>query len=410
MSSTTEYTIQHVQLSAGFHPPVLSPRSYYFVFWYESIPLGDRYFQAYQILSEENFWSQCIMAITPSLLSYSGGESLKLRSTWPSIRRVCAAMLDRLQHAQPETVDVSVVICTRNRHLSLQRCLNALAMQQCRPLEIIVVDNASDTQDTFDVASRFDVRYIQEHRKGLDIARNRGVKEARASIVAFTDDDTIPDPNWVFRIHEAFLNPSMAGMTGLVIAASLSNEAEVIFEKYWPFNRGYVHRIFGESFFESKQGKCPPVWEIGAGANMAFRREVFQVVGMFDERLDVGAAGCSGDSEMWYRMLANGMEIHYQPKAVVHHIHRSSVYDLKRQLFSYMRGFTVAMLIQHQQFSRPGTLEHLFWVLPRYYMKLLRNGFPHYPSQYTTIFAEMKGMVSGLIYFIRHRHQASFHD
>jgi hypothetical protein len=87
--------------------------------------------------------------------------------------------------------------------------------------------------------------------------------------------------------------------------ASLRHQTTVLepgqlqFETYWGFGRGYRRMDFSSVFFESDRLRGCPVWEIGAGANMAFRREVFEKVGLFDERLDVGAAGCSGDSEFW---------------------------------------------------------------------------------------------------------------
>ncbi len=192
-------------------------------------------------------------------------------------------------------------------------------------------------------------------------------------------------------------------MTGLVIAASLDTEAEVIFEKFWPFNRGYQKRVFDTRFFRGSLKNGPPVWEIGAGANMAFRKEIFEEVGYFDERLDVGAAGCSGDSELWYRALACGFAIQYNPLAVVHHSHRNSIHGLRRQLYSYMRGFTVAILIQYQRFGHRGNLQHLFKVVPSYYLTLLKKGFPHYHFQYKTLFSEMRGILAGFIYYVRHR-------
>jgi GT2 family glycosyltransferase len=149
------------------------------------------------------------------------------------------------------------------------------------------------------------------------------------------------------------------------------------------------------------------VWEIGAGANMAFRKSVFEEVGYFDERLDVGAAGCSGDSEQWYRILAHGFQIIYNPLAVVHHSHRDSIVGLKKQLHGYMRGFTVAILIQYQRFGHTGNLRHLIKVFPFYYVTLLGKGFPFYNAQYRTLFAEISGVISGFFYYWKHRDRGS---
>jgi GT2 family glycosyltransferase len=192
-------------------------------------------------------------------------------------------------------------------------------------------------------------------------------------------------------------------MTGLVIAASLDTEAQLIFEKYWPFNRGYVDKVFDKKFFSATVAKGSPVWEIGAGANMAFRKSLFQSIGYFDERLDVGAAGCSGDSELWYRALANGHTIHYNPRAVVNHNHRESLLGLKKQLYSYMRGFTTALLIQYQRFGHRGNIRHLFYTVPLYYAKLVYKGFPYYNFQHQTLLSEIRGLISGVFFYLRHR-------
>jgi GT2 family glycosyltransferase len=87
---------------------------------------------------------------------------------------------------------------------------------------------------------------------------------------------------------------------------------------------------------------------------MAFRKTVFEKAGLFDERLDAGAAGCNGDSEMWFRILACGGQIVYDPLPVVYHRHRTDMKQFKRQIFNYMRGFTAAALIQHKQKPKEG--------------------------------------------------------
>lgn len=407
----SKYIIHHLDLSADLEPfrDVCDPARYC-VFWYRSIPLGEAYLFFRDPITPRQFWDECIKAITPALLRYRGirpdaGASLfSPGSDLHGIRRVCENLLSDRQPGARHTCDVSVVICTRNRPAHLEKCLQRLQEQYCLPGEIIVVDNAPDNDETRLVAEAFHVRYVREDRPGLDVARNTGARRARSAIVAYTDDDTLPDRYWVYRVHETFNDETIAGMTGLVIAASLNTEAEVIFEKFWPFNRGYIEKTFGDQFFRSSLHCAPPVWQIGAGANMAFRKALFEEVGYFDERLDVGAAGCSGDSELWYRMLACGFTIRYNPMAVVYHRHRNSIQGLRKQLYGYMRGFTVAILIQYQRFGHRGNLRHLFKVLPPYYLSLLKKGFPHYPFQYKTLFAELRGILSGFVYFIRHRH------
>jgi glycosyltransferase involved in cell wall biosynthesis len=410
----SKYIIHHLDLSTDLEPihDVRDP-AHYCVFWYKSIPLGEAYLFFRDPMTPRNFWEECIKAISPALAKYAEKISPPEPAPMPEphpihIREVCEQILNGVQPCDlVQTCDVSVVICTRNRAGYLKTCLESLQHQHCKPAEVIVIDNGSVADDTRLVAEAFGVRYIREDTPGLDVARNTGARAARAGIVAYTDDDTRPDHYWTYRISETFRNPAIAAMTGLVIAASLATEAEVIFEKFWPFNRGYLHRIFDENFFRSSLHNGPPVWEIGAGANMAFRKDIFEEVGYFDERLDVGAAGCSGDSELWYRVLACGFSIEYNPMAIVYHSHRSSIPGLRRQLYSYMRGFTVAILIQYQRFGHRGNLKHLFKVLPPYYLSLLKNGFPYYHFQYKTLFAELGGILSGFIYYLRHRNTDS---
>jgi GT2 family glycosyltransferase len=406
------YNIQHFDLSAdNLKIELDSRKAHYCVFWYKSVPLGERYFAEGAMSDNSAFWKECADSIWPTLEHYALQQGLKFSdqkarsASHESIRLNCEIIAEKIHGENiPERVDVSVVICTRNRAPYLKSCLQNLQNQVSMPREIIVIDNASHGEETRVTCSMFDnVKYVRENRLGLDRARNRGAMEATSSIIAYTDDDTIPNKYWTYRVFQAFKEPSVAAMTGLVMAASLNTQAEVIFEKFWPFNRGYISKIYDYNFISSHLETGPPVWEIGAGANMAFRREIFEEVGYFDERLDVGAAGCSGDSELWYRILANGSSILYHPLAVVHHLHRNSILALKKQLYSYMRGFTVAILIQHQRYGHRGNLFRLIKVLPAYYFRLLRKGFPSYSFQYQTLFAELKGVLSGLFYYWKHR-------
>ena len=212
-----------------------------------------------------------------------------------------------LKRAGPPTDGrkVSVLICTRDRPDELRRCLASLPQQTLRPREVIVIDNASRDGRTREVALAAGAIYLREERPGLDIARNAGARRATSSIVAYTDDDVLLHPTWLERLVAAFDGPQIAAVTGLVLPAELATEAQRHFETYWSFGRGYLRRDFdAQQFAAAHRGGLFRAWEIGAGASMAFRREVFDRVGYFDERLDVGQAGCSGDSEIWYRVLA----------------------------------------------------------------------------------------------------------
>lgn len=133
---------------------------------------------------------------------------------------------------------------------------------------------------------------------------------------------------------------------------------------------------------------------------MAFRREAFNLVGLFDERLDVGAAGCSGDSEMWYRILAEGWNCVYFPHLYVFHEHRKSLTELRKQLFSYMKGHVCALFIQHERYGHTGNLKRIRKSLPDYYKGRIKSELKKLiTGKFSSITTEIKGCIAGKKYY-----------
>lgn len=146
------------------------------------------------------------------------------------------------------------------------------------------------------------------------------------------------------------------------------------------------------------------MWTIGAGANMAFRRQVFAQVGDFDPRLGAGASGCSEDSELWYRILATGGICHYEPTAVVFHTHRRELSALKQQMYQYMRGHIVALLLQFSQYQHWGNLWRLCIALPKHYIGLaLGRIIKGLQPKHQTWTVEVLGCLAGVKYYLFHR-------
>ena len=413
------YQITHFYLDEQHRLPELNSdqQGNYLVFWWKEIALGHIFLEPGKKILENEYYSKLIAAINPAIEFYGKNQGL-LQEQWQQllINKNFEGWANWMQTVFstwlpvdiPKSVPVSVIICTHKRTPYLQLCLQLLQKQRCLPEEIIVVDNAPSDDSTQTLVKQFNnVIYVKEPRAGLDIARNTGVRNASQPVVAFVDDDVTVHPFWVYRVWETFREPVTTAMTGLVIAAELETEAQYIFEKHWSFNRGYTDVLYGSSFFSSTLLKGPPVWKIGAGANMAFRKAIFEEVGYFDELLDAGAAGCNGDSEMWYRILAAGHNIHYNPRAIVYHEHRRKMKDLKKQIFYYMRGFITAMLFQQRQYPEAGYKRHIFQVLPVSYMRLLGEGFPRYGYRYRTMWEEVKGIISGLAFYYKNRNRPS---
>jgi GT2 family glycosyltransferase len=312
------------------------------------------------------------------------------------------AIDDELQRPVKPTASASVVICTRDRPDELSACLSSLPRQSYRPREIIVVDNASRDQRTRDVALAAGVTYIREDRPGLDIARNTGALRSSSDIVAFTDDDVLLHSNWLERLVAAFDQPQIAAVTGLVLPAELATEAQRHFETYWGFGRGYRQQDFDGARFKSHRNGAFPAWDIGAGASMAFRREVFEKVGLFDERLDVGQAGCSGDSEYWYRLLASGYSCRYVPSSVAFHFHRRKMEGLASQIHYYMRGHVAALLVQYERTGLEENRVRAYFHLPKWYSyRLLRRLFGRKRSADRFLNEEIAGCLSGVRFYRR---------
>ncbi|SRR5581483_8873226 len=410
--------VVHLDLSQPLKEIPENERGMFCVLWWRDLPLGQIEIQREQLpMYLPELANRIAQAITPAIGNrlFKTGFLAQLPTNWRSqfATGEPAELTEILKTENPlcrlgenfETPgrSVSVVVCTRDRGESLRRCLRSLMKLSPAPNEIVVVDNAPQTDETHDVAGEFpNVRYLREPRAGLDIARNAGVKNSRSDIVAFADDDVEVHPAWIAKLRAVFADDDIMAVTGLVLPAEIETEAQYLFENYWGFNRGYRAKIFDRAWFERELPRGVPADQIGAGANMAFRRKIFEHIGGFDERLDVGAAGCSGDSEFWYRILAHGWKCRYEPSAVVFHHHRRAMENLDRQIFFYMRGHVTALLVQFEKFRHFGNLRRLLLTLPRYYIESLTGSLLK-PEKRRTLWAQIAGHFSGIRFYFENR-------
>ncbi len=312
--------------------------------------------------------------------------------------------LDELATASSASAqDISVVICTRDRGPALAECLRSLAGQRSAPGEIIVVDNSRDGNARMVCMQFAEVRYIHEARPGLSVARTAGIRVSRQAIIAFTDDDVEVHAGWTAEIARAFAEHDVEALTGLVLPARLDTVAQRSFQfDMGGFGTTFVPLVFGRRFFEETRPNGAHVWRIGAGANMAFRRSVFDRIGLFDERLGAGAAGCSEDSEFWYRLLATGGACLYEPRVVVFHHHRSDWPGLRRQMRAYMKGHVAALVVQYDNFGDRGNIVRIWKKLPAYFLRtFLRTLFEGPPGRIGILAAEVEGWLAGLQFLLR---------
>jgi glucosyl-dolichyl phosphate glucuronosyltransferase len=222
-------------------------------------------------------------------------------------------------------MDISVVVCTYKRPNLLRNTLEALVQQQAPSdirWELIIVDNNSRDQTREVVSekaaqSKIPVRYYFEPQQGQCHARNAGILASRGDIVAFTDDDVLPENNWVMNIFAIMKSYDLDGVGGRILPKW---EAKVP-----PWLQSRTHLWGYLALIESVELRAltlpladgAKIW----GANMAFRRSLFEEIGAFDVRRgNVGNKFYRGDeTEFVKRALGAGKRLIYDPRAVVYH-------------------------------------------------------------------------------------------
>lgn len=178
----------------------------------------------------------------------------------------------------------SVIIATRNRPRELATCLEALdAQATARSYEVVVVDDGSTPPVSLRSNSR--LRSVRTQRRGPAAARNLGIRAAQGDFILFTDDDTIPAPNWIEAACE-FLdaNPGYLGVEG----PTVSRPVDALYEHtvtndapgaYWTCNIAYRR-----SALETTKGFCESFpWPHGEDLDLALRVQRLGPIGFSTE-------------------------------------------------------------------------------------------------------------------------------
>ena len=218
-------------------------------------------------------------------------------------------------------LDVSVVVCTRNRAASLARCLDAF--RQAAPAwtmkwELIVVDNGSQDGTPALLARTAEeawapFRIVTEPRAGVSRAKNRGVAEARGDVLAFTDDDCLVTPAWLPELLAAFQTDPEIGL--------VAGRSELADPAAFP------HCVRTSQTVMTYRWPTAP--DFAAGNNLAIRASALARVGPFDVRLGPGTrVHGAEDNEMIYRLLRAGYPARYVPAALLYHDHRQNDAEL----------------------------------------------------------------------------------
>ena len=216
---------------------------------------------------------------------------------------------------------VSVVVCTHSLDnlQNLKQAVDSLSAQTYQNMEIIIVIDGNDrlyskVSEIYDGNGGIRIVALKDNM-GLSGARNAGVREARGDVIAFFDDDAFADEKWVENLVCIYKERNAIAVGGKVLPVWLNGRPD-----YMPEELDWLVGVTNKGFAKEKVTEVRNTY----GPNMSFKREVFDAVGFFNEKLGFakrGAAYLQGEeAEFTLRMTTRfGKGVMYNSEAVVYH-------------------------------------------------------------------------------------------
>lgn len=217
---------------------------------------------------------------------------------------------------------LTAIICTYNRAKYVSPLLDSIAANDLSmtEYEILLVDN-NCTDNTKEVCEAFvekhrdvNFRYVVEPEQGLSAARNKGIKEAKGDIIVYIDDDALVDSHYLRTYAEWFESHPVTMACGGPIEPLYETS-----EPAWmtPYTKALLTAWmdYGDKVREYPQGRYP------GGGNAAYRKKVFEQVGLFNTALGRKGGNLMGSEEkdIFVKMHAQHMQVLYLPWPVLHH-------------------------------------------------------------------------------------------
>jgi GT2 family glycosyltransferase len=267
------------------------------------------------------------------------GLTRRDRSPKPALAAVAEAYVAMPVQPAADWPRVSVVVCTYNGSSTLPECLDSILGMRYPNFEVILVDDGS-TDGSADLARSYGVKVITTENQGLGSARNSGLHEATGEIVAYTDDDAYPDPEWLTYLALCFRKTSHAAVGGPNIPP---HDAGPVADCVANAPGGATHVLLSDQVAEHLPG-----------CNMAFRKESLDEIGGFDPQFR--AAG--DDVDVCWQLQDRGWTLGYSAAAMVWHHRRGSVRRYWKQQLGYGRAEALVERKWPEKYNRAG---HVSW-------------------------------------------------
>ncbi|MEE8575423.1 MAG: glycosyltransferase, partial [Thermodesulfobacteriota bacterium] len=219
----------------------------------------------------------------------------------------------------------SIIIATYNRPEELSICLKAMEginYPRTRYEVIVIDDGGKFTLDSTVEPFRNSLKLtlLRQENTGCGGARNTGVAKARGDVLAFTDDDCAPDPEWLNEMaSEMRANPNRV-IGGRVINALTENPYSTTSQLL----TSYLY-----DYFRSNKSN----YRFFTTSNLAISAELFNSIGGFDATLRTAE-----DRDLCARAILFGSELHYAQGAIIYHSHHLTFSSFCNQHYTYGRG------------------------------------------------------------------------
>ena len=242
-------------------------------------------------------------------------------------------------------MECSIIICTRNRAVMLERTLHAfqaVIVPEGWGVEMIVADNGStdETSRLVNEASHptIEIRYVYQSRPGKSRSLNVAVAVAKGEILLFTDDDVVPESDWLCCMARPLLEKRCDAVAGRIrLNPELYRSWQTHMHGVWLAD---VPRLAQET---------PEL----VGASMGIHRTVSGLIDGFDEELGPGASGFGEDTLFWMQMKEAGLRIEAVHDTFVTHYPDPSRLTRSSWLSTATRyGKTRAYLAYHWEHSQ----------------------------------------------------------